>query len=196
MATDGIRQFCELRGDSIIEFEMLLFLLERELLLKRVGSERAADWYLSLLIQCLQRHAEEKGFPPSDPHWDTLMMYIAEHYDTVTLEEASKLMGFSTGYFCRLFKQVFSVTFHQFLDNVRFQAAKELMEYTNLTISEISEKTGFSHVTRFYREFKRIEGMTPHQYRNRFQNKGSALISPHLNILKDGTLKDCMSECG
>lgn len=181
-AWNAIGQLYQLEGDSLIEFEMLLFLLEKELLLNRPDCEKAADMYLSLLLQCLLRYSKHTNI--SENRWDILMSYIADNAAVVTLDEAAKIMGFSTGYFCRAFKRAYHLTFHQFLDNLRLQTAKELIVNTDMAIADIAAKAGYSHVTRLYREFKCKEGMTPQKYRQSREADNAPLISQYLSVIQ------------
>lgn len=50
------------------------------------------------------------------------------------------------------------------------EKAKELMRTTNDSIAEISEKVGYASANTFTRSFKKIEQITPSQYRESCQN--------------------------
>ena len=60
---------------------------------------------------------------------------------------------------------VLSAGFTDYLNGVRIGKAKELLENTDLTVSEICAQTGFNSDQNFIRVFKKYVGMTPGQYR-------------------------------
>ena len=53
----------------------------------------------------------------------------------------------------------------EFINTVRINQAKELMQSGNLTISEISYKVGYSDNAYFSKTFKKITGLTPGEFR-------------------------------
>lgn len=52
------------------------------------------------------------------------------------------------------------------LTYMRIDKAKELLERTNWGMDIIAEKTGFSSSSYFHKQFKKITGITPQQYRS------------------------------
>ena len=59
----------------------------------------------------------------------------------------------------------------EYLNQVRTERAKNLLKYSNSSLVEISDYVGFSSQSYFGSVFKRIAGMTPQQYRNRYHVK-------------------------
>ena len=47
---------------------------------------------------------------------------------------------------------------------MRIEKAKELLKNTNMSIKEISERTGYANLNNFYMHFKKLTGMTPKAY--------------------------------
>ena len=52
------------------------------------------------------------------------------------------------------------------------QKAASLLAITQKSVDEIAAETGFANLSHFYRQFKKIYGMTPMQYRNRRDENG------------------------
>lgn len=109
-----------------------------------------------------------------------VLNYIDNHYyENITLEDAAAIVCFSKYYFTRLFKQCTNQTFNDYLNNKRIKAAQQLLLVPNLSITDISLKTGFSSLSSFNRTFKRIRGCSPSEYRALYaSNDRSALIFP------------------
>ena len=94
--------------------------------------------------------------------------YIQSHlHQDLTLLELSAIAQISPYHFLRLFKKSLGVTPHQYILQRRIDRAKELLQFTDRSISDIAIQVGFcdqSHLTRW---FKRSLGITPKQFRAR-----------------------------
>ena len=64
------------------------------------------------------------------------------------------------------FKKNTGVSLSQYLAQKRFRIATALLRDTDLTISEICERTGFSDVSYFSKAFKKEISYTPSEYRH------------------------------
>lgn len=85
-------------------------------------------------------------------------------YD-LSLESMAALLGFSTPYFCRLFKQNFGQTFVEYLSALRIQAAEDLLRERSHSTAEVAGMVGYEDASYFARAFKKKTGMTPTEYR-------------------------------
>ena len=91
--------------------------------------------------------------------------YVKEHYkEHITLDDAAKLTGYAKTYFCKHFKRVTGVSFHQYLNRYRISVACLLLEDPGLSVATIAEMTGFSSAKLFCRIFKETTNMTTSQY--------------------------------
>jgi len=85
--------------------------------------------------------------------------------DNISVEEISAMAHFNYSYFCRLFKKATGKSYIDFLNYVRISVADELLRTTDLPISLILEKTGFTSLSYFNRVFKNLNGLSPSAYR-------------------------------
>ncbi len=94
--------------------------------------------------------------------------YIEDNYsdNELSLEQVSNHVGLSKSYFCSLFHKVEGTTFKLYLMELRMRYARRLLASTDKKIYEISCEVGYSDTAYFNRVFKRINGMTPLQFRN------------------------------
>ena len=92
--------------------------------------------------------------------------YIEEHLHdkNLCLESVSEAIGLSKSYFCDLFHKTESVSFSNYLKDLRIAKAKELLQNTNLKVFEVADATGFSNVKYFCFVFKKVVGKTPSEY--------------------------------
>ena len=59
-------------------------------------------------------------------------------------------------------------SFSQLLESTRIETARHLLEQSNLRIIDIAIETGYAEATHFTRAFRRVTGLTPRQYRERY----------------------------
>ncbi len=87
------------------------------------------------------------------------------------IDELTEVVNLSKSQLEDLFKQEKKISPIQFIRNLRFEKAKELLETTFLTIKEISFEVGMNCQSHFVRDFKQKYGLTPTQYRKNFHEK-------------------------
>lgn len=75
---------------------------------------------------------------------------------------------YSRSYLSRLFNNELGMTIPQYVNQVRIWNAKKLLEETDLTIQEVSVSVGFVDSFYFSKAFKKIAGISPNQYRKKY----------------------------
>lgn len=94
--------------------------------------------------------------------------YIEEHYaEKLTLPDVAEKTFVSQWHLSKLISRTTGQNFNEILNSIRIQKAKELLEDPALKIWEISEEVGFTDATHFSRIFKKQEGISANEYRNR-----------------------------
>ncbi|MDR1564912.1 MAG: response regulator [Oscillospiraceae bacterium] len=95
------------------------------------------------------------------------LKYIDRHYnEKLTLIEVAEKTYVSQWHLSKLLKKHTNQSFCDILNQARIRRAKDLLDDPSLKIHEISEKVGFSDVTHFSKIFKKIEGVSPNEFRN------------------------------
>lgn len=107
---------------------------------------------------CIQE--QEDGFRSEVT---TVKGYIYHHYKEKDLgaETLSAMVFLSPGYLSAVFKEETGMTLNRFIREVRMNKAKELLETTNMKISQIAKEVGFSNNSYFCRSFREFFGDTP-----------------------------------
>lgn len=96
------------------------------------------------------------------------LKYIEEHYaEKLTLSDVAEKVYVSQWHLSKLIAKNTNQSFSDLLNGVRIEQAKKLLADPSLRIWEISEKVGFADVTHFSRIFKKHEGMSANEYRNK-----------------------------
>lgn len=96
--------------------------------------------------------------------------YIENNFHKeINLEEICNNVAYSPYYFSRVFKKETNMSPYEYLINRRINHAKHLLITTNEPISSISELCGYNSTIHFSNSFKKLVGMTPSEYRKKYQ---------------------------
>jgi len=153
----------------VIDFENLIFMLEKEMKSKEEFYKDNISHIVSMMIVMFKRSGcfvlrHEKK-------WEECIKMMTEKSGDVTLSQVAKNMHYSKNYFCRAFKKHFGITFLEYLNNIRIQKVKSLLLDTQMSIESIYREVGFSQSKQFYSMFKAMTGMTPLKYRQHYGQK-------------------------
>ncbi len=93
--------------------------------------------------------------------------YISAHYEEteLTLGTVAEYVGLNEKYFTNRFTKEAGENFSSYLTGLRMQKARELLKTTSFKVYEIAEMTGYQNAEHFNRMFKKINGISPSQYR-------------------------------
>jgi len=98
----------------------------------------------------------------------TSTYFIKENYEKpLTLKLLAANSYCNPTYLSHIFKEKMNTTITEYINNVRIQKAKELIDLTSKSITEISIKVGFNDSGYFGRVFKNIIGLSPKEYREK-----------------------------
>ncbi|MDQ0973687.1 two-component system response regulator YesN [Neobacillus niacini] len=92
--------------------------------------------------------------------------YLQENFDRdVKLQEISDHFYISREYISRKFKQEFNENISDYIVRIRMNKAKSLLKNSQLKIYEIANMIGYQDDKYFRKVFKKVEGITPNEYR-------------------------------
>lgn len=95
-----------------------------------------------------------------------LFQFINENYmNPITLKELADVMKMQKNYFAKQFKKLFNISPMHFVQYIRLDKSVNLLEYTNLSIQEISELVGYEDQNSYAKAFKKMYAVTPTFYR-------------------------------
>mgnify|MGYP001776792810 CR=1 FL=1 len=96
------------------------------------------------------------------------ILYIRQHiYDHITVSEVADAVSCHRNYLQRLFRQDTAFSVVDFIHNEKLKVVKELLAYSNESVSNIAELLNFASPSHLCQLFKEQEHMTPLQYRQR-----------------------------
>ena len=95
-----------------------------------------------------------------------MVSYIQQNYTgTISLKEFGEQFHLSEKYISRYFKEHFHITLSQYVAYLRLEHAKQLLQDTDIPITEIALQSGYQNVSYFIRSFKKTYGVSPLKYR-------------------------------
>lgn len=104
---------------------------------------------------------------------DKIDAYVKEHYmEKISLRSLGEMFYINNVYLGQLYKKRYHIVFRDYLNQLRLEKAKELLEDTDTRIYRIAEETGFGKADYFINKFVQVYGITPNQYRMKFKKSG------------------------
>jgi PAS domain S-box-containing protein len=105
-------------------------------------------------------------------YWAPVLEAIVNHYaEPLSMPALARKVSLSVSQFDRRFKKRFCTTPRKYLANVRVHAACQLLSSTDLPIAAIAAQTGFYDQSHFTKQFAKVKGTTPAQYRRQHVGK-------------------------
>ena len=106
--------------------------------------------------------------------FNTVIEYIDTHYMyDLCLDDVAAAADFSKFHFSRLFKQYTGFTFCDYIRHRKIKAAEELLNQSDLTVTEIALQSGFVSLSTFNRVFRQLKHCSPTEYREKNQRRSS-----------------------
>lgn len=154
-------------GISLHMLELRENALLEELLKLHTGREIEA-WFTDTIVHPGIRLLEERRQAQFTSISQEVKRMIEEAFDTdLTLEKCSAKINYHPQYISRVFRQETGITFADYLAQYRLEVAKRWLQETDLTITDIAEKLKYNNPANFIRYFRKMEGMTPGQFREK-----------------------------
>lgn len=151
------RAFAEARkGQNLLEFEC-------ESAEDLLWEYKDCDTFFSSLKKKLT-------FDENAQMMEQIREYIDCHYmENRTAAALSSEFGISQGYLSQMIKRETGKTYSELIQQKKLEMAKELLKYSQKTVGQIAEETGYSDYYYFTKTFKRLTKMSPSEYRKKEQ---------------------------
>jgi transcriptional regulator GlxA family with amidase domain len=167
LITEDSRLLCS--GGISASMDVSLYLVE-----KLAGHEIAVQTAKALLLNMPRAHQSGYAVLPFSPdHSDdsirVIELYLQSHYcEALSADELADRCGMSPRTFLRRFKAATGRLPGAYLQTVRIEVAKAMLERERTSVQAIAGAVGYEDVSFFRALFKRITSMNPADYRARF----------------------------
>jgi transcriptional regulator GlxA family with amidase domain len=160
--------FCA--GGGMAWFDLALLLIERY-----GGRELAAETSKSHVMD--MRHGNQAAYANVNSkkyHQDKDILKIQEWMElnfqqSIVMTELAEAFNLVPRTFVRRFKQATQKTPLAYLQSLRIESAKSLLETQNVPLEKVVQQIGYEDLSSFTRLFKKSTGLSPSQYRKKFR---------------------------
>ncbi|BFT75730.1 AraC family transcriptional regulator [Paenibacillus sp. P36] len=133
------------------------------------------DWFWTEVIHPLIRIYRDRQDAQYHNISEKIIDLVQKYYDTdLTLEDCASRLHYNANYLSSIFRKETNCSFSDYLSAYRFNMAKKWLSETDMPIKDISSKLRYNNSQNFIRSFRKQEGITPGQYRDK-QKEGAAL---------------------
>jgi transcriptional regulator GlxA family with amidase domain len=161
-------------GGAYSSLNLILYLVE-----KYAGREAAVFCSKAFQID-IQRNSQSPFiiFKGQKEHEDEPIRKAQEYIESnfrskITVDQLASMLALSRRNLERRFKKATSNTVVEYIQRVKIEAAKLSLESSYENVNEVMYKVGYSDPKAFRTTFKRITGLSPVQYRNRFNRQST-----------------------
>lgn len=121
-------------------------------------------------IQLASKEYLNKRFTTGNKRIAAIHEYLMENYrEEVDLKRIAGLVNMAEGSLCRFFRMNMGLTVFEYLNKIRIEFGRQLLMDPDLGILEVCLDSGFNNLSHFNKQFKKITGVTPSEYRKNFK---------------------------
>jgi len=124
-------------------------------------------------IAAMTAKLRDRGVPEEDSSAGNFIVrqaisYMEEHFaEKLTLQDVADHCYVSSWHLSKVLNKYSEKSFYDILNALRINEAKKLLENPQCRIGEISEAVGYADTAHFSRVFKKLEGISANEYRNK-----------------------------
>lgn len=103
--------------------------------------------------------------------------YVAEHYmEEIKIRNMAEACSMSESHFRRIFEEGMNMRPGDYINLVRIQSARELLKKTEKSMEEVAAASGFTSISAFNRNFRKILNISPYQWKKSAENYEGKLL--------------------
>ena len=139
----------------------------------------------AMMIDFAERMAEIRKENSASLHVRRTIDYIYRSLGgKLTLQMAAEHEHLHPSYLSKLFSREMGMPIKAYILQAKITTAQNILTFSDFSIAEIADSLGFSSQSAFTAAFRRITGMTPFRYRNRYSEE-HVLYPPERTVLQD-----------
>ena len=178
LGVEGLETLADLGGCALLHLlgeqepvSACLRQITREIRERQPGCDEVCQKLLEIiLLRLLRREDFALSSAPEGPRGsrecDLVRRYIDNHFkENLTLDQLAGMVHMSKYYLSHSFRKEFQTSPISYLISRRIQESRFLLRETDLRLSQIAQILGFSSLSYFSQSFRRLENMSPLEYR-------------------------------
>ena len=119
-----------------------------------------------MLEYYLDQIVKSRGSQAYSAEISEAMQYIDRRlHQKVSVKEVSDSVGLSPNYFANTFKNEVGIALTDYINRRKILVSQNMLQYSNFSITEISQYLAFSSERYFIKVFKSVKGITPKQFK-------------------------------
>lgn len=151
-----------LNGELLMKVDALFKDMFQEAERKAAGYQNMLISYVNQLLILLYRSEQfERIHSRLKYTIAPLLEYISMNFASITLQQLATYSSYNPSYLSRLFHESLGISFTDYVNKLRIDAATKMLLHTNNSIDEICSRVGFKSKFHFYEVFKKHTGLTP-----------------------------------
>ena len=185
---DGSGGFLHFKVADVLPVQNLVENLVWSIVHKQPHDQQINQTTVGLLFLQLANYADkvEQGYAQQQyNHMMTRVLeYVETQYQTARLSEIAAVLHQPLSTLSKMIKNGSGHTFKELLQRVRLDRAGAYLRDTDLPVANIIYAIGYDNTSYFYRIFREAYGMSPKEYRRRFQNGAKLMENNDANNIK------------
>lgn len=111
--------------------------------------------------------------------------YLREHYnEDIRIRDLARVCNVSESHFRRIFQECMNMTPGDHVNVIRIREATRLLLKSHATMEEVAYRVGYGNVSTFNRNFKKMLGVTPYQWKRSPDNYAGQMLNFKISALK------------
>lgn len=180
---------CVLSGEAFPQENALVRMAIAQMEKADAGYRQITVSLFSALLMMLSRHTSLRSSAAQQrqQHLGVIapaVHYVAQHYmDAITVDDLAAVCHLSTTHFRRVFRQILGHSPLDYVHMVRIDRACVLLYNHDHSVTEIGHQVGYATPSSFLRQFRRIHGSSPNQWRIRMRSEENPMVSEYFESL-------------
>lgn len=126
-------------------------------------------FFMSKLVETRKDVFSQKAYKSAELYLEKSIEFIENNYsNNIKINDIATYIGINRSYLTHIFKKNINISPQDFLVNYKIDKACNLLQNTDLSIKVVAKSIGYSDPLTFSKIFKKVKGLSPKNYREKF----------------------------